>query len=121
MEAEDWVSFRSQAYKFEEYLTTWEEKLASGQGETTKLKLKLAQDIERFKAGLHSFRSRYHLIIFLLSHVENMIMDPCQTNLERDNDIVRSWCKVVVGCKRIYKDPRENHHFSQEIVTSVIR
>ncbi|CAG0920502.1 unnamed protein product, partial [Notodromas monacha] len=50
MQDEQWSVFRSQSYKFEEYLTSWEEKLAQRTGDSSKLSIRLSQDIEKFKA-----------------------------------------------------------------------
>ncbi|KAL3878520.1 hypothetical protein ACJMK2_030860 [Sinanodonta woodiana] len=44
---EDWISFRSKTYQFEEFLSTWYEKLK--ERETTTMTVRLHKDIERYK------------------------------------------------------------------------
>uniref|UniRef100_A0A2C9KDD7 Dynein heavy chain linker domain-containing protein n=1 Tax=Biomphalaria glabrata TaxID=6526 RepID=A0A2C9KDD7_BIOGL len=47
---EDWISFRSKAYLFEEFLGSWYEKLKTR--ETTTMTVKILKDIETYKTVL---------------------------------------------------------------------
>ena len=51
---EDWISFRSRYYLFEEYLGQWYEKLK--EDEPTTMTVRLIQEIEKYKVKLDLFR-----------------------------------------------------------------
>jgi dynein heavy chain 2 len=49
---EDWVSFRTKTYKFDEFLQIWQERLRKEIGKSSKpstMQLKIQQDIDTYK------------------------------------------------------------------------
>nr|CAD7453926.1 unnamed protein product [Timema tahoe] len=48
MSQEEWIIFRSKTYKFEEFLSEWQERLKNS-SETTLLTVRLLQDLDRYK------------------------------------------------------------------------
>nr|CAD7594425.1 unnamed protein product [Timema genevievae] len=51
MSQEEWIIFRSKTYKFEEFLSEWQERLKNS-SETTLLTVRLLQDLDRYKEML---------------------------------------------------------------------